>query len=199
MPFGDEGPRNLILLVGKNTGQAEVRQGRLETARRRAEADSASKRAVLAQTSHEIRTPLNIVFGMIDLALDQDLPKGAGSYLTVARSAARTLLSLLDDFLEFSKLESGKLTLRESLFSPKEVLEEACAGLELLAGEKNLQLHLMMESALPEQLLATRNDFVKLSAISPPMRSNTPTLTAFRSRQTSPATRIPDRQFAIKV
>lgn len=152
MPFWEEGPHNLILLVGKNTGQAEVRQGRLDTARRRAEADSASKSAVLAQTSHEIRTPLNIVFGMIDMALDQDLPEEAGSYLTVARSAARTLLSLLDDFLEFSKLESGKLTLRETLFSPKEVLEEACVGLELLAAEKNLRLHLVMESALPEQL-----------------------------------------------
>jgi len=152
MPFWEEGAHNLILLVGKNTGQAEARQADLETARRRAEAESASKSAVLAQTSHEIRTPLNIVYGMIDMALDQDLPKEAGGHLTVARSAARTLLSLLDDFLEFSKLESGKLTLRETPFSPKEVLEEACVGLELLAAEKNLRLHLVMESALPEQL-----------------------------------------------
>jgi len=136
MPFWKDGVRDLVLVVGKNATPDESRQIRLETARLRAEADSASKSAVLAQTSHEIRTPLNIVFGMIDMALDQTISPTASEYLTMARSAARTLLSLLDDFLEFSKLEAGKLTLRESFFSPEEVLREACAGLELLAKKK---------------------------------------------------------------
>ncbi len=153
MPFWEEGPDNLILLVGKNTGQAAARQGRLDSVRRHAESDSASKSAILAQTSHEIRTPLNIVFGMIDMALDQDVPEEAAKYLTVARVAALTLLSLLDDFLEFSKLESGKLVLREAIFSPREVLEKSCAGLELLAAQKGLRLHLVMEPTLPETLV----------------------------------------------
>ena len=152
MPFWKDGVRDLVLVVGKNATPDESRQIHLETARLRAEADSASKSAVLAQTSHEIRTPLNIVFGMIDMALDQTISPTASGYLTMARSAARTLLSLLDDFLEFSKLEAGKLTLRESFFSPEEVIREACAGLELLAKEKDLHLRLVIDAKLPPRL-----------------------------------------------
>jgi signal transduction histidine kinase len=152
MPFWKDGIQDLVLLVGKTTTRDESRQLRLEAARLRAEADSASKSAVLAQTSHEIRTPLNIVFGMIDMALDQTISPSASEYLTMARSAALTLLSLLDDFLEFSKLEAGKLPLRESFFSPEAVIREAYAGLELMAKEKDLRLRLVIDSNLPTRV-----------------------------------------------
>lgn len=152
MPFWKDGIQDLVLVVGKTTTRDESRQLRLEAARLRAEADSASKSAVLAQTSHEIRTPLNIVFGMIDMALDQTISPSASEYLTMARSAARTLLSLLDDFLEFSKLEAGKLPLRESFFSPEAVIREAYAGLELMAKEKDLRLRLVIDSNLPTRV-----------------------------------------------
>ena len=152
MPFWEDSSRELILVIGKNTGEDVIRQERLDSARLRAEADSASKSAALAQASHEIRTPLNIVFGMIDMAMDDELPEDTREYLTMARSAARTLLSLLDDFLEFSKLDAGKLQLREAPFSPVGILSEACAGMKLVAQEKNLEFELILDENLPQHL-----------------------------------------------
>ena len=81
----------------------------LESARREAEAATASKAAFLANMSHEIRTPMNGVMGFVELLLASDLDSSQRRHLTLIRESAQTLLKLLNDILDLSKIEAGQL------------------------------------------------------------------------------------------
>ncbi|MEN9480456.1 MAG: hypothetical protein RLZZ298_1851 [Pseudomonadota bacterium] len=107
-----------------------------------AEADYAKTR-FLANMSHEIRTPMNGILGVVELALDIQPNEEQRQYLHTIRSSAESLLSILDDILDFAKAEAGKLVLEEVPFDPCEVVEDvlrlfavdACRkGVELMAG-----------------------------------------------------------------
>jgi len=124
----------------------------LERARLAAEAASAAKSAFLATMSHEIRTPMNGVIGMVDLLQQSSLtPYQRGLATTIAESGS-LLLSLIDDVLDFSKVEAGRLDLDVAPFEPLALVEGVVDALQPLAARQGVMMHSFVDPALPARL-----------------------------------------------
>ena len=136
--------------------QVEERTQQLQEATRRAEDASRHKSAFLANMSHELRTPLNAILGFADLLRDQmsgPLTEKQARYANHIQTSGRHLLALINDLLDLSKVEAGKLTLRPEPFNLSEALAAAVYEIHPLADAKRLTLTLDADTA-PATLIA---------------------------------------------
>jgi signal transduction histidine kinase len=132
------------------------RELRLAQAKEVAEGASRAKTDFLASMSHEIRTPINVIFGMTDMALDSELSLEQRSALQRTRGAASTLLVLVNDILDFARIEARKLHLAPRSFQLRDWLRDTLDPLAFSAQDKGLELSWTLADDVPQTVLGDR-------------------------------------------
>ncbi|MES2205424.1 MAG: ATP-binding protein [Pseudomonadota bacterium] len=125
----------------------------LEEAKDVAEKSTLAKSAFLANMSHEIRTPMNAMLGMIQLILYTDMSKEQQNYLLKIQSAAKGLLSILNDILDYSKIEADRLQLEEAEFNLEDLITAISELFAVNISEKELGFFVMIAPDVPRYLI----------------------------------------------
>lgn len=125
----------------------------LAAARDAAEAGARARSKFLALMSHEIRTPMNGVIGTAELLIDSPLDPQQRVYATTLKESARHLLQVLNNVLDFSKLEANRVEPEKVVFNPHTVIRECIAGLSSNAAKKGLELTLVVDPDVPASVI----------------------------------------------
>ncbi|EPR43924.1 PAS/PAC sensor hybrid histidine kinase [Desulfovibrio sp. X2] len=142
-----------IIAVGRDVSERKEMEQALVQAKEDAEAASRAKSDFLANMSHEIRNPLNAVLGLADLMLLGELPEEQRERAVLLKNSAASLLGVITDILEYSKIEAGSVEVERYPFKLPALLRGLAAEQRMLATEKGVALKLSLDPRLPERIL----------------------------------------------
>ena len=143
----------VVQINARDISDLKAYQRALEAARDAAEGASRAKSAFLANMSHEIRTPMNGVLGLTELVLDTQLDQRQRHFLELAHASARSLMAIINDILDLSKIEADRLTLEPAPFDLRKLLAEALAPHRIECEAKQLQLECAVDDGVPQTLV----------------------------------------------
>ena len=125
----------------------------LEIAKQEAETANRTKSEFLANMSHEIRTPMNAIIGFSDLLTESDLTEDQREYVKYIKSSGSHLLTLINDILDLSKVEAGKIEIDETEFSPRNLIKELMVLIQPRVHEKDMKTKILIDEDIPETLM----------------------------------------------
>jgi PAS domain S-box-containing protein len=139
--------------ISKDISESKRHHDELVAAKQQADEANAAKSAFLANMSHEIRTPMNAVLGMLQLVRRTELTVRQTEYVDKIHVAATSLLRLLNDILDYSKIDANKLELDRHSFSTEALLRDLAVLLSANIGTKNVELLFSIDGGLPSHLI----------------------------------------------
>ncbi|ORX89367.1 hypothetical protein K493DRAFT_305838 [Basidiobolus meristosporus CBS 931.73] len=140
--------KNKMLIIDNR--QARDKNAELERAKRIAEESDKKKSMLLANVSHEVRTPLHAISGVIELVLDTQLDDGQKQMLLEAKLASSSLTSIINDLLDFAKLEAGTLPLHNVAFNLPNLVKEIARMYTQAIKTKGVEFQILIDSSLPQ-------------------------------------------------
>lgn len=143
-----------IIGVATDISAQKAVEENLRNAKDSAEEANRAKSAFLATMSHEIRTPMTAILGSLEYILDTPLAKEQHRMVSIARDSGISLLAILNDILDLSKIEAGKLTLEDVTTSPRNLVQGACDAAQIVARQKGLYLRCKFAEPPPQLIVA---------------------------------------------
>lgn len=142
-----------VVSISRDVTAQRAAAAELERARHAAESANEAKTRFLATMSHEIRTPLNGVLGMNSLLLATDLDERQRTYAQTIHRSGEALLAIINDILDISRLEAGRVTLEPAPFDPRALVDEVATLLRPRAADKGVTMTVAHDAGVPSRLL----------------------------------------------